>query len=118
MPRLISHADLWALAANVAIKAMGGPDIPTRFGRLDSKSASEGLMDPQGRLPAPEKDAQHLREVFGAKGFDENDVVALSGAHTVGQCHLDRSGFQGQWTDVGASKAFGSFWILLGLRIS
>jgi catalase (peroxidase I) len=24
---------------------------------------------------------------------------ALSGAHTVGACHLDRSGFDGDWTD-------------------
>ena len=26
-------------------------------------------------------------------------IVALSGAHTVGKCHLDRSGFDGPWTE-------------------
>jgi len=25
--------------------------------------------------------------------------VALSGAHTTGKCHLDRSGFDGPWTE-------------------
>ena len=25
--------------------------------------------------------------------------MALSGAHTVGSCHLDRSGFDGPWTE-------------------
>ena len=33
------------------------------------------------------------------KGFEDRDVVALSGAHTVGSCHGDRSGFEGPWTD-------------------
>lgn len=32
----ISNADLWSLAAVVAIKEMGGPDIPWRPGRIDS----------------------------------------------------------------------------------
>ena len=99
VPRLISHADLWALAANVAIKVMGGPEIPMRFGRLDLKSAPEGLLDASGRLPEAEHGAEDLRQLFGPKGFEERDVVALSGAHTVGQCHVERSGYQGQWTE-------------------
>lgn len=39
----ISNADLWALAANVAIKVMGGPDIPTRFGRVDATDSSASV---------------------------------------------------------------------------
>jgi len=98
VPRLISNADLWALAANVAIKAMGGPDIPTRFGRIDAKTNQEGVTEAAGRLPDADKDAKHIRDIFGPKGFDDKDVVALSGAHTVGKGHLDRSGFEGVWT--------------------
>ena len=31
-------------------------------------------------------------------GFDDQDIVALSGAHALGMCHGDRSGFIGPWT--------------------
>ena len=34
-----------------------------------------------------------------AQGFNDKDIVALSGAHTVGKCNLDRSGFDGPWTE-------------------
>ncbi|CAE7243416.1 APX3 [Symbiodinium natans] len=64
VPRLISHADLWALAANVSIKAMGGPDVPTRFGRLDAHRASDGVSSAEGRLPDGDKDAKHIRDIF------------------------------------------------------
>lgn len=97
-PDLISHADLWVVAANVAIRLMNGPDIPTRFGRLDAKTAADGVKSATGRLPDGDKGAAHLREIFNPKGFDDKGIVALSGAHTVGSCHPDRSGFEGPWT--------------------
>jgi len=99
VPDKISNADLWALAANVAIEYMGGPAIPTRFGRVDAKDASESVESQVGRLPDGDKGIDHLREIFHPKGFDDKDIVALSGAHTVGKCHLDRSGFDGKWTE-------------------
>lgn len=98
-PDLLSHADLWALAANVAIRVMGGPEVPTRFGRVDATSAADGVDSQEGRLPDAEKGAPHLRAIFHAKGFDDRAIVVLSGAHTVGTCHLDRSGFDGAWTE-------------------
>ena len=99
VPSLISHADLWALAANVAIQAMGGPEIPTHFGRFDVKTHDQGVQSAEGRLPDGDKDAQHLRDIFHPKGFTDKDIVALSGAHTVGACHSERSGFEGPWTE-------------------
>ena len=45
------------------------------------------------------QDAKHLRDIFYPKGFTDQDIVALSGAHTVGACHANRSGFEGAWTD-------------------
>lgn len=95
----ISNADLWALAANVAIKCMGGPVIPTRFGRIDAKSSAESVESQVMRLPDGDKGADHLRAIFNPKGFNDKDIVALSGAHTVGRCHVDRSGFDGPWTE-------------------
>jgi len=99
VPTLISNADLWTLAANVAIRVMGGPDIKTRFGRVDAKSSGESVESQVGRLPDGDKGIDHLREIFHPKGFDDKAIVALSGAHTVGKCHLDRSGFDGPWTE-------------------
>lgn len=96
---IISHADLWTLAANVAIECMGGPSIPTRFGRSDATSSSASVESQVGRLPDGDKGVDHLREIFHPKGFTDRDIVALSGAHTVGRCHADRSGFDGPWTE-------------------
>ena len=31
-------------------------------------------------------------------GFDDAEIVALSGARTLGRGHADRSGFEGPWT--------------------
>jgi catalase (peroxidase I) len=100
VPAAISNADLWALAANVATETMGGPAVPTRFGRKDATSSAESVESQVGRLPDGDKGIDHLREIFHPKGFSDKDIVALSGAHTVGKCHADRSGFDGAWTEM------------------
>jgi len=92
----VSIADLWALAGNTAISAAGGPDIPFQFGRRDICGPSECVEE--GRLPDGDKGLDHLRGVFGRMGFSDAEIVALSGAHTLGSCHADRSGFEGPWT--------------------
>lgn len=30
--------------------------------------------------------------------FNDQEIVALIGAHALGRCHTDRSGFEGPWT--------------------
>jgi len=93
----MSYADFWALAGIVAVKAMGGPTVTFRVGRADATSAAESVEE--GRHPDGDKGADHLRCVFHRMGLTDKDIVALSGAHTVGKCHAERSGFEGQWTD-------------------
>merc|ERR1712183_202326 len=83
----------------VAIRIMGGPDIATRFGRSDAAGAHESVEGQEGRLPDGDKESAHLREIFNPKGFDDKAIVALSGAHCVGKCHADRSGFDGAWSE-------------------
>jgi len=91
----ISYADLWTLAAAVAIEYMGGPQIKWRPGRTDSKEPTKVL---DGRLPDALQGAQHLRDIFYKMGFDDREIVALTGAHAIGRCHKDASGFEGPWT--------------------
>mmetsp|Transcript_23982 Transcript_23982/g.51305 ORF Transcript_23982/g.51305 Transcript_23982/m.51305 type:complete len:263 (+) Transcript_23982:183-971(+) len=98
VPDKISHADLWTLAANVATESMGGPHVPTRYGRKDAASGADGVESQDGRLPGPEG-VDHLRAIFHPKGFTDKDIAALSGAHTVGSCHGDRSGLVGSWCE-------------------
>ncbi|ORZ32192.1 heme peroxidase, partial [Catenaria anguillulae PL171] len=92
----ISYADLWTLAGVVAIKEMGGPSVPWRSGRSDAPSAE--ACPPVGRLPDASKERKHIREVFNRMGFDDREIVALMGAHALGRCHTDRSGYKGPWT--------------------
>mmetsp|Transcript_14126 Transcript_14126/g.30784 ORF Transcript_14126/g.30784 Transcript_14126/m.30784 type:complete len:273 (+) Transcript_14126:111-929(+) len=92
----LSTADLWVLAGIQAIKLTGGPDVPFKYGRTDASDKS--ACPAQGRLPDATQGAQHLRDVFYRMGFDDKAIVALSGAHTLGSCHKDRSGFDGPWT--------------------
>ncbi|KAI9753289.1 MAG: heme peroxidase [Lichina confinis] len=91
----ISYSDLWTLAGVAAIQEMQGPAIPWRPGRNDRDAAA---CTPDGRLPDATKEQSHLRAIFGRMGFDDREIVALSGAHALGRCHTDRSGFTGPWT--------------------
>ena len=78
-------------------------------GRLDA--SEPGQCPPEGNLPDAEagddgqfgwdsgtvvtKDPKaegHLRKVFYRMGFDDEGIVALSGAHTFGRAYKDRSG--------------------------
>ena len=97
----VSYADLYCLSGVVAIEAAGGPDIPFRFGRSDAPSGD--TSPPDGRLPdadkgGRDKTVQHVRDVFYRMGFDDREIVALLGAHALGRCHTDRSGYWGPWT--------------------
>ncbi|KAJ3252517.1 cytochrome c peroxidase [Boothiomyces macroporosus] len=99
----ISYADLWTLAGVVAIEAMNGPKVPWKGGRSDvppkvAQAQPAKVIPPNGRLPDAAQGAQHIRDVFYRMGFNDQDIVALSGAHSLGRCHTDRSGFSGPWT--------------------
>jgi len=91
----ITYSDLWILSACCAIQEMGGPDVPWRPGRSDRDVS---YCSPDGRLPNGSKDHDHIRAIFNRMGFNDQEIVALSGAHALGRCHTDRSGFEGPWT--------------------
>merc|ERR1712000_525456 len=92
----ISTSDLWQFAAVVAIEEMGGPKIPFRPGRVDKPD--ETHCTPDGRLPDAAQTQNHIRDIFYRMCFNDREIVALLGAHAIGRCHSDRSGFDGPWT--------------------
>ncbi|ETS86722.1 heme-binding peroxidase [Pestalotiopsis fici W106-1] len=93
----ITYADLWCLAAVVAVKEMGGPEVQWQGGRTDFTDDSK--VPPRGRLPDAAQGSDHLRHIFYRMGFNDQEIVALSGAHNLGRCHGDRSGFEGKWVN-------------------
>ena len=92
----ISYGDLWTLAGVVAIEEMGGPKIKWKPGRVDAPDGTS--CPPDGRLPDAAQGAGHLRDIFYRMGFNDQEIVALTGAHSLGRCHSDRSGYSGPWT--------------------
>ncbi|KAK1222048.1 heme peroxidase [Marasmius sp. AFHP31] len=91
----ISYGDLWTLGGVAAIQEMGGPKVPWRPGRIDGTAEK---ATPDGRLPDASQGADHVRNIFYRMGFNDQEIVALVGAHALGRCHTDRSGFSGPWT--------------------
>lgn len=94
----VSYADLYQLASVQAIAFAGGPKIPFRFGRKDAEK--QQAPTPADRLPDADQRMPHLRDVFYRMGMSDWEIVALSGAHTLGRAHADRSGKDGPWTKV------------------
>ncbi|CAM6115169.1 unnamed protein product [Calypogeia fissa] len=90
---IISYADFVQLSGVVAVEVTGGPTVPYHPGRKDKSDPPQ-----EGRLPDATKGPSHLRDVFYAYGLGDKEIVVLSGAHTLGRCHPERSGFDGPWT--------------------
>lgn len=118
----LTYADLYVLSGVVAIDEMGGPNIGFRWGRSDAQKEASPQEDPRfspdGRLPDGDKPTraetiQHLRDIFYRMGFDDQAIVALSGAHAVGRCHTDRSGYWGPWNYAETTLSNAYFKLLL-----
>ncbi|XP_009615897.1 peroxidase 47 [Nicotiana tomentosiformis] len=80
-PGVVSCADILAMAARDAVFFAGGPvyDIPK--GRKDgTRSRIEDTIN----LPSPTLNSSELIRIFAQYGFSAQEMVALSGAHTLG----------------------------------
>merc|ERR1719409_59106 len=105
----ISWADLFQMASARSIELAGGPKLDMRYGRVDAKGPED--CSPEGNLPDAEAGPNgkyggpggtastedtspngHLRKVFYRMGLNDEEIVALSGAHTFGRAYKDRSG--------------------------
>ncbi|KAL6905998.1 hypothetical protein ACP4OV_003599 [Aristida adscensionis] len=82
-PQVVSCADILAVAARDSVVALGGPTWVANLGRRDSTTAS--LDAANNDIPAPTLDLSDLTKSFSNKGLSATDMIALSGAHTIGQ---------------------------------
>ncbi|OIT04415.1 PREDICTED: peroxidase 12-like [Nicotiana attenuata] len=84
--RIVSCSDITALAARDAVVLTGGPNYVVPLGRRDGQNfaTEQATLD---NLVAPTANTTTLLTRLATKGFDPTDVVALSGAHTIGISH-------------------------------
>uniref|UniRef100_A0ACD5Y3E7 Uncharacterized protein n=1 Tax=Avena sativa TaxID=4498 RepID=A0ACD5Y3E7_AVESA len=87
-PGVVSCADVLALAARDVVSMSSGPRWTVELGRLDGLVSRAG--DVAGRLPGPDMRPDALAAMFADNNLTVPDMVALSGAHTVGFSHCAR----------------------------
>ncbi|CAN6335365.1 unnamed protein product [Urochloa humidicola] len=81
-PGVVSCADILAIAARDSVVILGGPNWDVKLGRRDSTTAS--FSGAKNNIPPPTSGLANLTSLFAAQGLSQKDMVALSGAHTIG----------------------------------
>ncbi|KAJ0103145.1 hypothetical protein Patl1_06750 [Pistacia atlantica] len=82
-PGVVSCADILAITARDSVAILGGPNWEVKLGRRDARTAS--LSAANNGIPPPTSDLSRLISSFSNLGLSTKDLVALSGAHTIGQ---------------------------------
>ncbi|XP_028771396.1 peroxidase 55-like [Neltuma alba] len=86
-PGLVSCADILALAARDVVALVGGPSFNVELGRRDGLVSSASRVE--GNLPKANFNLNQLNAMFRRHGLSQTDMIALSGAHTVGFSHCN-----------------------------
>ncbi|KAG8087107.1 hypothetical protein GUJ93_ZPchr0010g9734 [Zizania palustris] len=113
-PETVSCADVLAIAARDSVVASGGPSWQVEVGRKDSRTAS--LQGANNNLPAPTSGVATLVQKFRNVGLSAKDMVALSGAHTIGKARCTTFSARLAGVGVSASGALGDLAFLQSLQ--
>ncbi|WVZ96655.1 hypothetical protein U9M48_042265 [Paspalum notatum var. saurae] len=84
-PGVVSCADILAFAARDSVVLTGGNSYQVPSGRRDGVISN--ASEPLANLPPPFFNATQLAESFASKNLTVEDLVVLSGAHTIGVSH-------------------------------
>ncbi|GMH23871.1 hypothetical protein Nepgr_025714 [Nepenthes gracilis] len=87
-PGVVSCADILALATRDVIVVTGGPSFSVELGRRDGLVSRASDVD--GNLPQPDFNLARLVAMFARNNLNERDMIALSGAHTIGASHCNK----------------------------
>ncbi|WOH09024.1 hypothetical protein DCAR_0728476 [Daucus carota subsp. sativus] len=82
-PGVVSCADVLAITARDSVTILGGPSWTVKLGRRDARTASQGAAN--SSIPPPTSSLSSLTSRYSNLGLSTKDLVALSGAHTIGQ---------------------------------
>ncbi|XP_074276782.1 peroxidase 31-like [Silene latifolia] len=84
-PGIVSCSDILVVAARNLLSFVGGPFFPVLLGRKDGLISNPNLT--LSRLPKPDMSLPQILSIFSSLGFTTREMVALSGAHTIGFSH-------------------------------
>ncbi|CAN6585294.1 unnamed protein product [Malus baccata var. baccata] len=84
-PGIVSCSDILTLATRNLVTMVGGPFYKVRLGRKDGQVSKASLVE--GNLPKSNQTLDDMIKFFATKGFTLQEMVALSGAHTIGFAH-------------------------------
>ncbi|XP_076949882.1 peroxidase 51-like [Bidens hawaiensis] len=84
----VSCADILTMATRDVVALAGGPSYAVELGRLDGLSSTSASVG--GNLPKPNMNLDQLNRMFAGHGLNQADMIALSGAHTLGFSHCNQ----------------------------
>ncbi|KAL8460579.1 hypothetical protein ACS0TY_032198 [Phlomoides rotata] len=84
-PGVVSCADILAVAARDFVHLAGGPNYAVKKGRWDGKISLASRVG--SNLPRANATVDQLVKLFNSKGLTLEEMVILSGAHTIGFAH-------------------------------
>ncbi|GLT80344.1 hypothetical protein SLA2020_517870 [Shorea laevis] len=84
----VSCADILALATRDVVNLVGGPFYQVELGRRDGLISTKTSVN--SNLPKPGFNLDQLNTMFARHGLSQTDMIALSGAHTIGFSHCSR----------------------------
>ncbi|XVF87389.1 hypothetical protein PTKIN_Ptkin18bG0116200 [Pterospermum kingtungense] len=99
-PGIVSCADILAIAARDFVHLAGGPYYQVKKGRRDGKISTATRVP--NNIPHANSTVDQLIKLFSSKGLTVQDLVVLSGAHTIGFAHCKH--FVGRLYDYKGTK--------------
>ncbi|KAG8636428.1 hypothetical protein MANES_16G132400v8 [Manihot esculenta] len=106
-PETVSCADILALAARDAVAITGGPMIQIPTGRRDGRESLVANVRPN--IVDTSFTMDDMIKIFSSKGLSLEDLVTLSGAHTIGAAHCSAFSDRFQEDSHGKLKLIDSF---------